>query len=197
MYQIDFNKPIHIHFMGIGGISMSGLAEILIKEGFSISGSDIHTSDIIKHLEDKGAKVYLSQTADNITDDIDLVVYTAAINFDTNEEYKEAIRRNIPVMKRATLLGQMMHNYQNAIAVSGTHGKTTTTSMLSYILLAGNTDPTISVGGILDAINGNIRVGHSETFVTEACEYTNSFLEFFPKISIILNIEPDASNSVP
>ena len=118
MYQIDFNKPIHIHFMGIGGISMSGLAEILIKEGFSISGSDIHTSDIIKHLEDKGAKVYLSQTADNITDDIDLVVYTAAINFDTNEEYKEAIRRNIPVMKRATLLGQMMHNYQNAIAVS-------------------------------------------------------------------------------
>ncbi len=148
---------------------MSGLAEILIKEGFSISGSDIHTSDIIKHLEDKGAKVYLSQTADNITDDIDLVVYTAAINFDTNEEYKEAIRRKIPVMKRATLLGQMMHNYQNAIAVSGTHGKTTTTSMLSYILLAGNTDPTISVGGILDAINGNIRVGHSETFVTEAC----------------------------
>ena len=168
---------------------MSGLAEILIKEGFTISGSDIHTSDIIKHLEDKGAKVYLSQTADNITDDIDLVVYTAAINFDTNEEYKEAIRRNIPVMKRATLLGQMMHNYQNAIAVSGTHGKTTTTSMLSYILLAGNTDPTISVGGILDAINGNIRVGHSETFVTEACEYTNSFLEFFPKISIILNID--------
>lgn len=191
MYQIDFNKPIHIHFMGIGGISMSGLAEILIKEGFTISGSDIHTSDIIKHLEDKGAKVYLSQTADNITDDIDLVVYTAAINFDTNEEYKEAIRRKIPVMKRATLLGQMMHNYQNAIAVSGTHGKTTTTSMLSYILLAGNTDPTISVGGILDAINGNIRVGHSETFVTEACEYTNSFLEFFPKISIILNIEED------
>ena len=103
---------------------MSGLAEILIKEGFSISGSDIHTSDIIKHLEDKGAKVYLSQTADNITDDIDLVVYTAAINFDTNEEYKEAIRRNIPVMKRATLLGQMMHNYQNAIAISGPHGKT-------------------------------------------------------------------------
>ena len=191
MYQIDFNKPIHIHFMGIGGISMSGLAEILIKEGFTISGSDVHTSDIIKHLEDKGAKVYLSQTADNITDDIDLVVYTAAINFDTNEEYKEAVRRNIPVMKRATLLGQMMHNYQNAIAVSGTHGKTTTTSMLSYILLAGNTDPTISVGGILDAINGNIRVGHSETFVTEACEYTNSFLEFFPKISIILNIEED------
>ena len=191
MYQIDFNKPIHIHFMGIGGISMSGLAEILIKEGFSISGSDIHTSDIIKHLEDKGAKVYLSQTADNITDDIDLVVYTAAINFDTNEEYKEAIRRNIPVMKRATLLGQMMHNYQNAIAVSGTHGKTTTTSMLTHILLQADTDPTVSVGGMLDRIGGNIRVGHSDLFLTEACEYTNSFLEFYPLYSIILNVEED------
>ena len=170
---------------------MSGLAEILIKEGFSISGSDIHTSDIIKHLEDKGAKVYLSQTADNITDDIDLVVYTAAINFDTNEEYKEAIRRNIPVMKRATLLGQMMHNYQNAIAVSGTHGKTTTTSMLTHILLQADTDPTVSVGGMLDRIGGNIRVGHSDLFLTEACEYTNSFLHFYPKISVILNIEED------
>jgi len=191
MYQIDFNKPIHIHFMGIGGISMSGLAEILIKEGFTISGSDVHTSDIIKHLEDKGAKVYLSQTADNITDDIDLVVYTAAINFDTNEEYKEAIRRNIPVMKRATLLGQMMHNYQNAIAVSGTHGKTTTTSMLTHILLQADTDPTVSVGGMLDRIGGNIRVGHSDLFLTEACEYTNSFLEFYPLYSIILNVEED------
>ena len=170
---------------------MSGLAEILIKEGFTISGSDIHTSDIIKHLEDKGAKVYLSQTADNITDDIDLVVYTAAINFDTNEEYKEAIRRNIPVMKRATLLGQMMHNYQNAIAVSGTHGKTTTTSMLTHILLQADTDPTVSVGGMLDRIGGNIRVGHSDLFLTEACEYTNSFLEFYPLYSIILNVEED------
>lgn len=191
MYQIDFHQPIHIHFMGIGGISMSGLAEILLKEGFTISGSDIHSSAITEHLESKGAKIYFQQTADNITSDIDLIVYTAAINFETNEEYKEAVRRGIPVMKRATLLGQLMHNYKNAIAVSGTHGKTTTTSMLSHILLAGDTDPTISVGGILDAIGGNIRVGHSDTFITEACEYTNSFLEFFPKISIILNIEED------
>ena len=190
MYQIDFNKPIHIHFMGIGGISMSGLAEILIKEGFSISGSDIHTSDIIKHLEDKGAKVYLSQTADNITDDIDLVVYTAAINFDTNEEYKEAIRRNIPVMKRATLLGQMMHNYQNAIAVSGTHGKTTTTAMVAQILMSADTDPTVSLGGILPAF-GNIRIGKKDVIAVESCEYTNSFLHFYPKYSIILNIEAE------
>lgn len=191
MYQIDFHQPIHIHFMGIGGISMSGLAEILLKEGFTVSGSDIHSSPITERLESKGAKIYFQQTADNITSDIDLVVYTAAINFETNEEYKEAVRQKIPVMKRATLLGQLMHNYQNAIAVSGTHGKTTTTSMLSHILLAGETDPTISVGGILDAIGGNIRVGHSNMFITEACEYTNSFLEFFPKISIILNIEED------
>lgn len=191
MYQIDFNKPIHVHFMGIGGISMSGLAEILLKEGFTVSGSDIHQSPMTDRLEQKGAHIFFQQTAENISSDIDLVVYTAAINFDTNEEYKEAVRQGIPVMKRATLLGQLMHNYKNAIAVSGTHGKTTTTSMLSEILLAANTDPTISVGGILDAIGGNIRVGHSDTFITEACEYTNSFLEFFPKISIILNIEED------
>lgn len=191
MYQIDFNQPIHVHFIGIGGISMSGLAEILLKEGFTISGSDIHSSAITERLESKGAKIYFQQTADNITSDIDLVVYTAAINFETNKEYKEALRQGIPVMKRATLLGQLMHNYKNAIAVSGTHGKTTTTSMLSHILLAGDKDPTISVGGILDAIGGNIRVGHSDMFITEACEYTNSFLEFFPKISIILNIEED------
>lgn len=191
MYQIDFHHPIHIHFMGIGGISMSGLAEILIKEGFTVSGSDIHRSPITDHLEEKGAKIFYQQTADNITSDIDLVVYTAAINFDTNEEYKEAVKKGIPVMSRAALLGQLMHNYKNAIAVSGTHGKTTTTSMLSQILLEADTDPTISVGGILESIGGNIRVGHSDTFITEACEYTNSFLEFFPKISIILNIEED------
>ena len=191
MYQIDFHQPIHIHFMGIGGISMSGLAEILLKENFTVSGSDIHHSPITDHLEQKGAKIFYQQTADNITSDIDLVVYTAAINFDTNEEYQEAIKKEIPVMSRATLLGQLMHNYKNAIAVSGTHGKTTTTSMLSHILLEADTDPTISVGGILEAIDGNIRVGHSDMFITEACEYTNSFLEFFPKISIILNIEED------
>lgn len=145
MYQIDFKKPIHIHFMGIGGISMSGLAEILLKEGFTVSGSDIRSSDITEKLSSLGAKVFLGQVAENITDDIDLVVYTAAIHPE-NEEYKAALQKGIPLMKRATLLGQMMHNYKNAVAVSGTHGKTTTTSMLSHILLAGETDPTITVG---------------------------------------------------
>ena len=103
----------------------------------------------------------------------------------------EAVARKIPMLTRAELLGQLMKNYKTPIAVSGTHGKTTTTSMISHILLAADLDPTISVGGILKAIGGNIRVGKSETFITEACEYTNSFLHFYPKISVILNIEED------
>lgn len=190
MYQIDFHKPLHIHFIGIGGISMSGLAEILLGEDFPISGSDAKESALTKQLEEKGAKIYIGQRASNITEDIELVVYTAAIHPD-NPEYACAKERNLPMLTRAELLGQIMKNYQLPIAVSGTHGKTTTTSMISHILLEANTDPTISVGGILPAIHGNIRVGQSETFITEACEYTNSFLSFFPKISIILNIDAD------
>ena len=190
MYKIDFNKPNHIHFLGIGGISMSGLAEILIREGFTISGSDDNHSALTEHLSMLGAKVTYPLQAANITDDIDAVVYTAAIH-DDNPEFAEAKKRGLPMMSRAELLGQLMKNYATPIAVSGTHGKTTTTSMLSHILLAAKADPTISVGGILNAIGGNIRVGNSDIFVTEACEYTNSFLHFFPKISIILNVEED------
>lgn len=190
MYQIDFQKPIHIHFIGIGGISMSGLAEILLEEHFQISGSDQKPSELTEELEKKGAKIFYGQRASNIQDDIDLVVYTAAIHPD-NLEFAEVIRRNLPTLTRAELLGQIMKNYDMPIAISGTHGKTTTTSMVSQILLSADTDPTLSIGGILKALNGNIRIGHSELFVTEACEYTNSFLSFFPKISIILNIEED------
>lgn len=190
MYKIDFQKPIHIHFIGIGGISMSGLAEILLEEGFTVSGSDAKESPLTKKLEKLGATVFYGQKASNIIDGIDCVVYTAAISRE-NAELIEAVAKKIPMLTRAELLGQLMKNYAAPIAVSGTHGKTTTTSMLSHILLAGDMDPTISVGGILQAIGGNIRVGHSETFITEACEYTNSFLNFFPKISIILNIEED------
>ncbi|WP_251388058.1 UDP-N-acetylmuramate--L-alanine ligase [Mediterraneibacter agrestimuris] len=190
MYKIDFQKPIHIHFIGIGGISMSGLAEILLEEGFTVSGSDAKESPLTKKLEKLGAAVFYGQKASNIIDGIDCVVYTAAINRE-NAELIEAVAKKIPMLTRAELLGQLMKNYAAPIAVSGTHGKTTTTSMLSHVLLAGDMDPTISVGGILQAIGGNIRVGHSETFITEACEYTNSFLNFFPKISIILNIEED------
>ena len=190
MYTIDFHKPIHIHFIGIGGISMSGLAEILLEEGFTISGSDSKESDLTDHLTANGAQIFYGQRASNIIDGIDLVVYTAAIHPD-NPEYACAKEKGIPMMTRADLLGQIMTNYKIPIAVSGTHGKTTTTSMASHVLLEGGFDPTISVGGILPAIGGNLRVGNSETFITEACEYTNSFLSFFPKISIILNIDAD------
>ncbi|MDD4369973.1 MAG: UDP-N-acetylmuramate--L-alanine ligase [Anaerostipes sp.] len=190
MYQIDFKKPIHIHFMGIGGVSMSGLAEILLKEGFTITGSDIHSTPITQKLVSLGAKIYMGQVASNIIEGIDLLVYTAAIHPE-NEEFQAAVAKGIPTMKRSVLLGQLMLNYKNSIAVSGTHGKTTTTSMLSHILIEAAADPTISVGGTLNLIKGNIRVGHSDMFITEACEYTNSFLDFFPKISVILNIEED------
>ena len=190
MYNIDFKHPLHVHFIGIGGISMSGLAEILLKENFIISGSDTKPSDLTMHLESLGATIFFPQKASNVIDGIDVVVYTAAIRED-NEELIEVRRQNLPTLTRAQLLGQLMRNYATPIAVSGTHGKTTTTSMLSHILLAAETDPTISVGGILPAIGGNIRVGNSDVFITEACEYTNSFLDFFPKISVILNVEED------
>ena len=190
MYHINFEQPIHIHFIGIGGISMSGLAEILLEKGFKVSGSDRESSPLTDYLKDHGALIYYGQKSSNITDTVDLVVYTAAIHED-NEEWRAAKEKKIPMLTRAQLLGQLMHNYKNPIAISGTHGKTTATSMMTHILLAGETDPTISVGGILEAIGGNIRVGKSDIFVTEACEYTNSFLEFFPRIGIILNIEED------
>ena len=188
MYQIDFKKPMHIHFIGIGGISMSGLASILLNQHFKVSGSDAHESELTKQLEAEGAILYYGQRASNLDDTPDLVVYTAAIHPD-NPEYAAAVAKQIPMLSRAELLGQMMHNFKTPVAISGTHGKTT--SMISEVLLAADMDPTISVGGILDAIGGNIRVGGHDTFLTEACEYTNSFLHFFPKISVILNIDAD------
>jgi UDP-N-acetylmuramate--alanine ligase len=190
MYQIDFHTPMHIHFIGIGGISMSGLAEILLEEDFRISGSDAKESPLTKALEERGAKIYYGQRASNIAEDVQLVVYTAAIHPD-NPEYACAVQKGLPMLTRAELLGQIMRNYGTSIAIAGTHGKTTTTSMASHVLLSGSCDPTISVGGILPAIHGNIRVGHSEYFITEACEYTNSFLSFFPNVAVILNMDAD------
>lgn len=190
MYKIDFNTPVHIHFIGIGGISMSGLADILFSKGFTVSGSDARESDLTISLRNKGMTINIGQQASNITDDIDVVVYTAAIHPD-NPEYTEVIRREIPMLSRAELLGEIMTNYEVAIGVAGTHGKTTTTSMLADIMLAAKLDPTISVGGILPSINGNLRMGSSGNFITEACEYTNSFLSFAPTIEVILNIEED------
>ena len=190
MYQIDFNRPQKIYFIGIGGISMSGLAEILFDEGFQVMGSDMKKSELTDRLEQKGIKVEYGQRASNIPADTQVVVYTAAIHPD-NPEFVAAKEMGIPMLARAELLGELMRNYHHAVNIAGTHGKTTTTSMLTEILLAGEKDPTVTVGGILPAIGGNIRVGGSELFVAEACEYTNSFLSFFPTMEIILNIEAD------
>ena len=190
MYQIQFDKPVHVHFIGIGGISMSGLAEILLSRKFPVSGSDSHESALTDQLAAQGAVVHYPQMAENITDDIDVVVYTAAIHPD-NPEFRAAQEKNLPMLTRAQLLGEIMRNYKEAINVSGTHGKTTTTSMITEILLEAHKDPTVSVGGMLKDIGGNIRVGGQETFVVEACEYKNSFLSFFPTIEVILNVEAD------
>lgn len=169
---------------------MSGLAEILLEEGFTISGSDAKETSLTDSLSQKGAHISYPQKADNIVPGIDCVIYTAAIKED-NEEFVAAKNAKLPMLTRAELLGQIMDNYKDSIAVAGTHGKTTTTSMISQILLEAKSDPTISVGGILEAIGGNIRVGNSEFFLTEACEYTNSFLNFRPKYSVILNVEAE------
>ena len=157
MFTIDFNTPIHVHFIGIGGISMSGLAKILLDRHFTVSGSDAHISDLTTELQQDGCIISYPQSADNITGDIDLVVYTAAIHPD-NPELKAAVDAGIPTLTRAELLGQIMKNYHTAVNVAGTHGKTTTTSMITEILLAADADPTISVGGILNSIGGNMDV---------------------------------------
>ncbi len=169
---------------------MSGLSELMLSEGFTVSGSDMHQSVLTDTLAEKGAKISFPQKADNITDDIDIVIYTAAIHED-NPELMEVRRRGLPALTRAEFLGQLMPLYHTSIAVSGTHGKTTTTSMLSEILLSSGSDPTLSIGGILPSIGGNFRVGGKDFFVTEACEYTNSFLSFAPDVALILNVDAD------
>lgn len=188
--NISFNDPKHVYFIGIGGISMSGLASILLTEGFKVSGSDAKESELTNQLVLEGATVYYGQEVSHIGDDVDLIVYTAAIK-NTNPEYIRMVESGIPYMTRAEFLGEMMKNYKLPIAISGTHGKTTTTSMISEILLKADYDPTISNGGVLQSIGSNMRVGSNDYFVFEACEYTNSFLSFFPKISVILNVEED------
>ena len=180
----------HIYFIGIGGISMSGLAEILASRGHQVSGTDVKETAVTKHLQSLGIHINFEHRAENITDDITRVVYTAAIH-DDNPELRAAHEKGIRIMDRAHLLGQIMDEYHDSVAVSGTHGKTTTTSMVSEILLAAEKDPTITVGGILPTIGSNLRIGNSPYFVAEACEYFDSFLQFNPFIAIILNVESD------
>jgi len=186
---LDPNKFKHVHFIGIGGISMSGLAEILLNLGFTVSGSDIRSSNITSKLEKKGIKIYTGHSEENIKD-ADLVVYTAAVKSD-NPELAKAKSLGIPTLDRATLLGEIMKKYPFSVAVSGTHGKTTTTSMISLIMLKSALDPTIHIGGELDAIGGNTRIGSNKYFVAEACEYVESFLKFHPYLAVVLNIEAD------
>ncbi|GHU41167.1 UDP-N-acetylmuramate--L-alanine ligase [Clostridia bacterium] len=169
---------------------MSGLAEILNKEGFFVSGSDAKSSPLTEKLEHLGVLIFYGHDKSNLPRDAQLTVYTAAVKSD-NPEWIASTERDIPMLSRAQLLGQIMDNYSRSVAISGTHGKTTTTSMLTDIFLAAKSDPTVSVGGILSSIDGNIRVGSSDIFLTEACEYTNSFLHFYPKYALILNIEED------
>lgn len=189
MYKIDLNKPINVYFIGIGGISMSGLAKILAKNGFKVSGTDRSPSEQTEDLINHNITVNFGHRSENITKDIDLVVYTAAISND-NPELIRATELGIPTLNRADLLGEIMENYKESICVCGTHGKTTTTSMVSLILME-YTDPTVTIGGVLPAIKSNVHIGDSPYFVAEACEYTNSFFSFFPKYNVILNVEED------
>ena len=183
----DKNKKVH--FIGIGGISMSGLAEILLKNNFAVSGSDMKSSKITDNLSLKGAEIFIGHKAENVKDS-DIVIYTAAIPND-NPELLQAKKSGIKLMDRAEFLGEIMKGHKYNVAVAGTHGKTTTTSMISHITLNSKLDPTILVGGELDIIGGNVRAASSDYFITEACEYKGSFLKFFPYIGVILNIDAD------
>ncbi len=188
----DIDNDAHIHFIGIGGISMSGLAQIALDRGFDVSGSDWKETDVTKKLEDMGADIVYGRGAVNDAgiNKASLVVYTAAAKED-NPEMIAARAKGVNVIDRAEFLGAVMKEYGCAVGVSGTHGKTTTTSMLAHALIGAGKDPTVSVGGQLDLIGGNIHVGKSDCFITEACEYTNSFLKFYPTIALITNIEED------
>ncbi|MDY3118482.1 MAG: UDP-N-acetylmuramate--L-alanine ligase [Peptoniphilus sp.] len=191
MFQFQFGTKDyhHIHFIGIGGISMSGLAALMLSKGYTISGSDRKASAITDHLKELGITVYYGHDPAQITD-ADLVVYTDAIQMD-NPEYRAAVAKKIDVVDRATFLGAIMQNFDVSIAVSGTHGKTTTTSMIATAIKDAPFSPTIMVGGNLGEISGNVRIGEGDFLLTEACEYRANVLKYFPSTAIILNIDED------
>lgn len=188
-FNLDKHDYKYIHFIGIGGISMSGLAQLLISKGYKVSGSDRSESKIINHLREISAKIYIGQRKENITNP-DLVVYTDAILGD-NEELIAAKNVGCPVVTRGVFLGALMRNYKNSIAVSGSHGKSTTTSMISKILMHSDVDATILLGGELDEMKGNVRVGSEDYLVTEACEYKGNIRYYYPQTIIVLNIDED------
>ena len=188
--KIDFSKPMHIYFIGIGGANMSSLASILLDKGFKVSGSDARSSANTERLVKEGASVFIGQEVSHLDGTEELVVFNAAIKED-NPDRVLAREKGIPAVTRAEFLGQLMRNYKTPIGISGTHGKTSTTGMISEIIMGAGLDPTLSLGGVLPSIGSTARDGGRDYFVFEACEYTNSFLSFFPKISVILNIEED------
>ncbi len=188
--KLDLPFGCHIHFIGIGGSSMSGLAEIVMMRGYKVSGSDRSQSVNTERLRNLGATVYIGHDALNIEDDCYLVVYTLAISSD-NPEYLKAISKGIPVIERGHFLGILTREHKYSIAVSGTHGKTTTTSMIASVMLSADLDPSIHIGGNLPQIGGNVRASQSMYFVTEACEYHENFLNLSPFAGVILNIEAE------
>ncbi|NLY44464.1 MAG: UDP-N-acetylmuramate--L-alanine ligase [Tissierella sp.] len=188
-FVLENHKYSHVHFIGIGGISMSGLAEILLNKGYKVSGTDTKYNPIIQRLENLGAKIYINHNKNNILG-ADLIIYTDAISPD-NEELLAAFESGIDTTDRATFLGALMKNYPYSIAVSGTHGKTTTTSMIATITNHGVLDPTVLLGGELDDIGGNVKLGSDKYILTEACEYKANILKYFPTTAIILNIDED------
>ena len=177
------------HLVGIGGVSMAPLAEVLHGMGMVITGSDSRQSATVDHLRSIGIPVYIGQKAENLGE-AELVIRTAAAH-DDNPEISGAHTRGIPVFERAQAWGAIMRHYKNALCVSGTHGKTTTTSMCTHIIMAAGLDPTVMIGGTLPLLGAGHRVGHGDTIVLESCEYCNSFLSFFPTIAVILNVDAD------
>jgi UDP-N-acetylmuramate--alanine ligase len=185
----DLSEYKHIHCVGIGGIGLSAIAKILLSRGFWVSGSDLKPGEITEKLKNQGALIFTDHGESNVQG-ADLVVYSSAVSQD-NPELVAARRNGIPIATRAEVLGQLMKEFNHSIAVAGTHGKTTTTSMIALILENAGYDPTILTGGNLSAFNDNVKVGKGDFIVTEACEYMDSFLSLHPKYKIILNIDSD------
>ena len=179
----------NIHFIGIGGSGMFPMASILKCKGFNITGSDVYESDTLQKVRDLGIKVFVGHDAQNVKG-ADIVVYSAAIK-QSNPEIVAAQELNIKTIERSVMLGIITSSYPNSIAVSGTHGKTSTTSMITSILIDAQKSPTAIIGGTLPKINGNSCIGKSDTIVCEACEYVDSFLKLHPTISVIQNVEAD------
>ena len=186
----DYLTPGHTaHLVGIGGVSMSPLAEVLHKMGVTITGSDMNDSATVEHLRALGIPVAIGHRAENVQG-ADLIIRTAAVH-DDNPEIAQAHAQGIPVFERAQAWGSIMRGYKNALCISGTHGKTTTSSMCTHIIMAAQMDPTVMIGGTLPLLGSGYRVGHGDTIILESCEYCNSFLSFFPTVAVILNIEAD------